>query len=419
MQTLSHRVHPLRLAALVLAGSLVVLAGCGGSSNKPAATPAPAPSQPATAPAPQPKEYTFASMLPLTGKAAATGETEQKAISLEIERINKSGMLPKGVTINSVFEDHQADPKVGVTVLNKVITVNHTNFGLTGYSSLTLAQVPIAEQNKFVLLNAGAQTPTLAGASPWLFNTVPLTDQQAKALLYHVIKNKGMKKIALLFRDDDLGRGVEKHFKEQVEKLGGTMAAAEMYAPNTTDYRLALAKLRDSNPDALYIAGIATETGAIINQAKSIGFKTQFLSYSAYEHESTIKLGGDYAEGGLYTAAATTDDKGTPYPETVAFEKAWKDKGYGENQLDYAAYQYAEATDIYAGALKYVLDKGQEATGDNLRNAMLNITVKSVYGTIRFTNEGTVLKPLLIKTLKNGKWEVVSMLTLDQIAAIP
>ena len=367
--------------------------------------------------APAPAKQPFGALLPLTGNASSSGTFERQAIDLAVEEANKQG----GLQFQPIYEDMAANPRIAVPATEKLANVDQVPFSLIGYSSVTLAAAPIAERAKMLLLNAGGSSSRLANASPFVFNSIPLADIQSRVMLWHAIHGMGLKKIAIYYRNDDLGNDIADAVRAYMPKLGGTLIASESYTPNAPDHKAQLAKLRVQRPEAIFLVGAGNETGIIVKQARELGIKTQWISYAGYENGNTLSIGGDAAEGGLYTVTSVIGPDGKPYPEAARFYQAFEQRyGTPQDKVDYTAPQFYEATQLFIAAARSLEKAGKPITGEALRTALINLGgFHSVFGETRFRPNGTVLKPIAVKTVRGGTFEIVKVYTVEEIAKLP
>ncbi len=364
--------------------------------------------------------HKFGAMLPLTGNAALSGELERQAIDLAIEDVHASGVLP-GVRFVPIYEDMAANPRMAVPAIQKLINVDNVPFSLIGYSSVTLAAAPIAERSKVLLLNSGASSARLAKASPYVFNSIPLADLQAKVILWHTVNVLKMKRIAFYYRNDDLGNDLIEFGEPYAKKLGATVVRMESFTPNAPDHKAQLAKLRADRPDAVFVVAAGNETGNIVKQAREIDFRTQWISYSGYENINTLTIGAAAAEGGLYTVASIIGPDGKQFPAADDFYMKFE-KRYGKPQdkVDYVAPQFYEGARLYMEAVRILTREGKPVNGDNLRQAFMKIDgFESVFGKTRFRPNGTVLKPIALKTVRDNRFQIVKVYSTEEVSRMP
>jgi branched-chain amino acid transport system substrate-binding protein len=361
--------------------------------------------------------FKFAVTFPLTGIAASQGEAATKAVKIALKTINEQNYIG-GVDLVPFFLDSEAKPDVGVRALEQAISVNGAGYVITGYSSVSAAQAPIAERSHVVLVNVGGASPVLSNLSPWFFNAIPLTHLQIPILLEEVIEAQHKTSVALLFRDDDLGRGIRTIYGPAAQALGGKLVAEESYLPGTNDFRRQLARIRAGQPDMVYIAGVATEIGSIIGQGASLGLKPLWTSYGAYNHKATIELGKDAAEGGLYTNPANIGADMKDLPKYTAMRDAWKSAYGNTSDLDYIASQIYLGVYLLADTLKDLKAAGKPLTPENIRDAMRTTKYDTVTGPMIFDKHQDALTNIAIYQLQKGEFKPVRIYTPEQVSAI-
>ena len=145
---------------------------------------------------------------PLSGDGAAYGETERNATQMAVEDINSTGGI-NGRMLKVIYEDGKCNGKDATTALQKLISVDRVSVVLGGTCSAeTLAMVPIATQNKVLLLSGFSSNPQLTGASLYFLRNSPKDTDVAK-LDAEVIAAK-YKKVALISENTDYSLGVRK-----------------------------------------------------------------------------------------------------------------------------------------------------------------------------------------------------------------
>ncbi len=356
----------------------------------------------------QGKTYRFGAVLPLTGNAATAGEWMKKGAELAVAEINKAGGVD-GVPLELIVEDSQTLPRAAVSAFTKLVTVDRVPFSLTALTSPTLAMLPIAEKSGVVLMNGGGVSPRLGVASPMLFNQIPLGDFQFRVLARYVRDEMKLDRLALLYRNDDYGNGMLDFSKKEVTKIRVNLVAAESFEPGSQDFRSQLAKLRAQNPNGIFLAAFGHEQAYVLKQAAEMGLKVTWLGFSPFESRDIAQMAAAPAEGSRYTMPEAAGPK---YDDML---KAFAAR-YGAGRPDYLVGGYYDATEIFAGALRYARRKGWEYTGENVRKALLEMPpYEGTFGSTRFAADGTVRKSISIKTFRSGVPAVVKTYTLDEI----
>lgn len=366
----------------------------------------------------QAETHKIAVTFPLTGIAASQGEVATKAVNLAVKEVNESGMLGED-KLEAFFYDSQAKPDAGVRALQQAISIEDVPYILTGYSGVSRAQAPVAERSERVLVNVGGASPALSDLSPWFFNAIPLTHLQAPVLARYLVEELGVTKVAHIYRDDDLGRGLQGVLPHAMEAFGGELVAAETFLPGANDFRLQLARIRGAQPEAVYIGGVATEVGAIIAQATSLGLTPRWASYGAYNHASTVELGGEAANGGVYTNPSNFGPDLEPFPAYQAMVDAWAEEYGSADEVDYVGAQFYMGTRLYAETIRQLKEAGKEVTPQTIRDHLETTEFpETVTGGMSFDEEHNALTSIAIYQLNEGKFEPVRVYTDEEVREV-
>lgn len=356
----------------------------------------------------QPKSYRFGAVLPLTGNSATAGEWMRKGAELAVADVNGKGGI-NGVPMEVIFEDSQTLSRAAVSAFTKLVTIDKVPFSLTALTGVTLAMVPIAEKHKVVLMNGGGVSPRLGGASPLLFNQIPLGDFQFAVLAPYVRDELKLSRLAILYRNDDYGNGMLDWARRELPRLKLILVGAESFEPGSQDFRSQLAKLRAASPEGIFLPAFGLEQANILKQAGEMGLKVTWLGFTPFESRDIAQIAAIPAEGSRYTMPEAVG------PRYEAFLATFNAR-YRIPQPDYLAAGYYDATEIFAAALRYAVSKGWEYTGENIRKALLELPpYDGIFGKTRFAGDGTVRKPISIKTFQNGKPTVVKTYSLDEV----
>ncbi|PJC28489.1 hypothetical protein CO053_04400 [Candidatus Shapirobacteria bacterium CG_4_9_14_0_2_um_filter_40_11] len=342
----------------------------------------------------EPQEIKIGAILPLTGDAALYGESIKKGIDLGVMQINEAGGI-QGKKISILYEDSRALPADGVSAIRKLIDIHKVPVIIgDAVSSVTLAIAPIAEKNKVVLFSPLSSAPAITNAGDFIFRNVPSDLFQGKVAAYFSVKDQAWHSLAILYINNDYGVGLRDTFSNVVEALGGKIVASEAYEQGSADFRTQLSKIKEANPQAVFVVGYR-EAAQILIQAKEIGLKAKILGTGLFEDPGIIKVTKDAAEEVFYTIPQYTSD--SPEPKVREFVKAFKEKHGSEPDI-IAAYGY-ESMNV----LHYALAKSK-LTSDSIKEELYKIKdFEGVTGKISFDENGDIIQPMGVKIIKEGK----------------
>lgn len=367
------------IAALSLA--MAVLTGCGGNATSGEANG---------------DTLKIGLAAPLTGASAQDGESIKKGAELAIKLANEAGGID-GKKLALAAEDDKGDPKEATTVANKLAS-NKSILAVVGHfnSSATLAGAPVYNKSKVVEISPGSSSPKVSEAGEYTFRVIT-TDAFQGDYMAKWTKEEGFKKVAILYEQTDYGVGLEEVYRKAAEANGIQIVASEAYtAGQTKDFAAILTKVKEQQPDALFIGGLYNEAAIIAKQSKQLGLTVPFLGVDGLFSDALIKLGGDAVEGFLLPGFFNVDSE---IKETKDFVEAYKE-AYNESPGTYAAYAF-DATNILIEAIK--------ANGADREKVKEYLTTLKGYqgatGVHTFDENGDVLKDPEKLVVKDGKFQ--------------
>jgi branched-chain amino acid transport system substrate-binding protein len=343
------------------------------------------------------QEVKIGVLFPMTGDAASYGEKGKKAIELAIEEINA---MKGGKKVSAIFEDSRAEAKTGVTSIQKLIEVDKVPV-IVGdiVSAVTLAIAPIAEKGQVVVLAPTSSAPSITNAGQYIYRIWP-SDLVEGTKIAEMAAQKNFKSVAILHLNNDYGSAIANIFKKTLEEKGGKVVLNEGYSDKATDFRSVLTKTAGLKPDAIYVAGYYADTAKILKQARELGIKAQFLGTTAIEDPEFLKLAGNTAEGTIYPLATGYDPTTIKTPQVESFVNAYKKKYNAE-----PGWVEAHSYDAFMMAYQAANSTPGQATGTTIKNYFdTKKDYEGVTGKITFDQNGDVLKPVVFKTIKGGKF---------------
>ncbi len=345
--------------------------------------------------------YHIGALLPNSGPMTSFGEMFTQGANLAAEHINADKLLPKPFTID--HEDSQGAPQPAVTAMNKLVRVNNEPVVLTAMSGISKAIAPIADREKVVAINGGGVAPDLAKLGPYFFNVIPLVNYEVRALLPYLNTERKIKRVALVYVEDPLGESVLRELTENAPKNGMELVGSFSVPSTSRQFAPIAAKVREVNPDAVYVAYFGQTMVALVKQLRDAGVDKPFVSYSAFNDPDMMALPA--AEGSIYSSQKM--DWSSTDPVTARFVADFKKK-YGKTPSFYNA-NYYNAVWVTGKAMASLQKKGAEITGENIRNELLAIrTFDAVGGKMEFQPDGTVSMPMQINEITGGATKVLN-----------
>lgn len=219
-----------------------------------------APGVGATAAGQLPSEVPIGALIPLSGALSSYGENGKNALILAEEDINDyvHNTLGLNVAFKIYIEDTKTSPD-GALEAVKSLAAKGIKVYVGPYASGEASKVlSYLKENNLVTISPSSTFPGLAIAGDPLFRTVPTDVTQGKALA-HIIWQSGIRKLVIIYRNDDWGVGLRDAIKENFEAMGGTTTEIP-YDPYAAVYSAEVSKLAD----AVNAFGAGADVGVVL-----------------------------------------------------------------------------------------------------------------------------------------------------------
>ena len=376
------------VAASAAAVMALSLAGCsGGSMDDSSSSSAKASGD----------SITIGTVTTNSGTAAAYGEAEVKGFELAVSEINaKGGINGKKVKLESM--DDKGDATEASNAYNKLAGDNNV-LAVAGptISATTAAVAPLADQSKLVTIAPAATSDSIETGN-YLFRTCFKDSYQGEVAARFAAENLKVKKVVVLYgTGDPYSSGVGEAFAKAAEKLGLEVVDKESSSSaDDTEYSAQLQKIQASGAELLYAPYYYSVAGPyIIPQARSVGFEGYVMGPDGYDG---LKLTGDKSQYNktYYTTHYSADDNTNT--KVQDFIKSYKSKNNAEPNT-FAALGYDT---IYM--IKQAIEKaGENATREDVRNAVAGMTFDGVTGKFTMDKSGSPTKSVTVLEMKDGK----------------
>lgn len=329
---------------------------------------------------------------PLTGDVAAIGQAAKSSVQLAVEEINAKGGID-GRLIEVIYEDAKCSGKEASNAGNKLISVNNVNYIVGSVcSSATLAVAPLAEQAQTVLISPCSSNPSITDAGDFIFRAYPSDLFQGKFAAEYVYNELDARKAAIMASQNDWSEGLKNTFKENFERLGGEITTIQEFPQASSDLRSQLTKVKQTDPDIIYMPAYPESTVNGLKQAKEMGIETsKFLGADTWVDQTIWDQAKGFSEGAMFAAPSSDTPQEFKDKFTQRFE------GQEPNLCSVQAY---DIINIFAGLI--------EELGDDpvsVKNELYNVKdYKGVSGMITFDENGdlaTAEYDLMI--VKDGK----------------
>src|SRR5476649_2449679 len=185
-----------------------------------------------------------------TGPLEAYAKQTETGLRMGLEYATKGTMTLDGRKIVVITKDDQSKPDLSKAALAEAYQDDKVDIAIgTTSSAAALADLPVAEENKKILIVEPAVADQITGEkwNRYIFRTGRNSSQDAIANAVAI--GKPDVTIATLGQDYAFGRDGVAAFKEALAKTGATLAAEEYVPTTTTDFTAVGQRLFDALKD--------------------------------------------------------------------------------------------------------------------------------------------------------------------------
>lgn len=339
-------------------------------------------------------------LAPLTGNYAEYGKGFQIGFDMAIEEINAAGGA-NGYKLEIEVKDTQGDTVTSSTLCTDYAEDEEIMAILGDFTSgACKANAEIVDRYGVVQLSPTASASDYASMSDYCFGIMGRQDVEAPFLAKYILKQYlQATKIAVIRVDSDWGLSCFENFKMQADKEGLTVIE-EKYATGEKDFSSLITKMKGENPDVLVVMDQGDAVAAIFNQADAAGWEIQHVALGP----------GTSAQ----VADQLTDKNNLIVTSPFFFDEANADLTAWKNEFESRANFSPTIHPACAYDCVYLIKNAIEAIGDGevtrdaIRDALASAEAyEGVTGTIKFTEDGDIMRNYMICGVEDGKWVVL------------
>ncbi|MCR4821742.1 MAG: ABC transporter substrate-binding protein [Treponema sp.] len=337
---------------------------------------------------------------PLTGPYAVYGGDCKNGVELAINEINAAGGV-NGQQIELIAEDDEGQAEKSVSAYKKLVTKDGVKLIVGSLTSgCAIAITPLAQAQKVVQIAPAATAPAVTDAGNYIFRACYDDPFQGTVGGKFAAETLGAKNAAILYDiGNDYSVGLTENFKASFEAQGGSIVALESYSTGDKDFNAQLTKIKNANPDVVYLPDYYGTVALIVKQLRAQGIETPIVGADGWdgltENAGTEVLNGFYSN---HYAADSTE------PKVQNFVKNYKEK-YSLTPTSFAALGYDS---VYM--LRDAIEKAASADSEKVRQALEETNGDYVTGNLKFNEKHNPVKgAVIVELVQDGEGKLTTV----------
>ena len=319
----------------------------------------------------------------------------EDGLELALEEINNAQL--GDAKIKLIFEDDGNSIDGAIEAFNKLIREDGVPAIIGPLTSgQSKAAFPIAEENRVVAFSPTSFATGLSAIGDFIFR-VSLTSD---ALIPHLVgvthAELGYQRAAIIYDETDLiSQTGDMAFRNALGENGVAIVSREGFRPGETDLAAHLTRIKESDPQVVFIATLPNDMPEIMIKGRELGITSSVPYIVAQVSKDEVQAAGAAAEG-LYSTSNWVST--TSAPTNQAFTRNYHAK-YGREPNVWAAQSYAT---LYI--LAEAIANARAMDSESIRDALANIRdLNTVLGEFSFDAVGDALYDPAIIIVEDGE----------------
>jgi branched-chain amino acid transport system substrate-binding protein len=307
-----------------------------------------------------PGEILIGATLPLSGRFTPMAGTFDRLCHSWAKLVNANGGLAvkaygKKLPVRFIIYDDKSEPAESAKFYERLVTVDKVHLLLGPFSShITTAAVTVADKYKIPMVMAEANDAKIFEQRyKYSVNQVDLADTEGYGYVEMLQAEGKAKSIAFVAEDTLHSTGAIRGAAKRARELGLNVVLEEIAPPDTKDFTPVILKLKQANPDVVYVEAFPRFEIPFMKQAYELGLKPREF-FNGHIVDAVLNALGPRAEG---LTGVVYWAPGLPYPGEQDFVTVLKDAGIEwarqmESSIHFQSFQVIQQAIELAGTLE-------------------------------------------------------------------
>jgi len=307
-----------------------------------------------------PSDILIGATLPLSGRFTPMAGTFDRLCYSWAKHVNAQGGIMvkaygKKLPVKFIIYDDKSEPAESAKFYERLVTVDKVHLLLGPFSShITAAAVTVADKYKIPMVMAEANDAKIFEQRyKYSVNQVDIADTESYSYLEMLHAEGKVKTIAFVAEDTLHSTGALRGGVKRARELGFEVVLEEIAPPTTKDFTPILLKLKQANPDVIYVEAFPGFEIPFMKQAYELGVKPREF-FNGHIVEAVLNALGPQAEG---LTGVVYWAPGLPYPGAEEFTTVLKDAKLDwvkqmETSIHFQSFQVIQQAIELAGTLE-------------------------------------------------------------------
>lgn len=334
-------------------------------------------------------------ILPLTGDSSYIGASIKSGMEIAVAEFNNAADKP-GFDLNVEYVDSGGVTAKVVSAYQSLVSIKDVQ-AIIPVQQGVKALIPLVERDKRLLLATSVPDNGIAGQNSWTFRFFINAETDASSIAAYAYNKLGIRKVATIYVNDDMGMSYRESFARHFGDLGGSVVREVDFSPSSADYRTLVLKIKEVAPDAVYLIGYGKSMSNIPIQLREAGVEATLLSVGTISQPEIMKAAGESVEGCYYTTSKFfTFAPDTP--ELKRFVDLYKQNN-GKVPVFFEVFGYDALNMVIAAARRGGVEP------QKLRDAFAGLKdLPMAVGDVSVGSDGDVRFPVVVKRIVDGQW---------------
>ena len=231
---------------------------------------------------------------PLSGVLASTGKQMVLGGSIYFRHVNaQGGVHGQKIAVKVLDDGYKVDETVRLTRELLADPEVVALFGFAGTSNIgkLLSDGVLAQGGAALVAPYTGGEPLRNPFNPWIFHVRAGYADETEHMVQQVT-TLGMKRIAVMYQDDGFGKAGLEGVQKALAKRQLELAALAAYDRNTDQVDDAVAKIMQSDAQAVIMIAVNKPSSAFIKRYREVGGGAQLYNISVVDAAEIVKLAG-------------------------------------------------------------------------------------------------------------------------------